>query len=401
MSNTRYRFVIESIVLWLQVCIGLNFIAMAPLLPLIIEDYQIDRATASLLVGALPLIQTFLTVPASMLAAKIGQKRAYALGALLMSAGLLTPLGGFPMTLALRIVSGAGIAFVLPLSGAIVMGWFSLKSLPVVNSLNIVGQSLGIAIAMFAAPFLGLSLGWRAAPTIIGGITLAAAMAWLLLGRQSKQTDDVGDASGSGTILQVLGQRTTILLGLAFVGGFGQNVAMSTWLPSYYSQVLGFPLETAGLMVSLIPLFGIVGALAGGFLPTIVGLRRPFIMASGLFLTVFGLGSFLLPSQPLLMGSLVMLGIFSFLFVPVAFTLPMELPGATPVKVGMMLAVALSMGNFAGFLSPLLVGFLTDLTGTYLLGLSIAAVSSLTLFICGALLPETGPRARVGSHSQR
>ncbi|GEM_PF-6056556 len=73
----------------------------------------------------------------------------------------------------------------------------------------------------------------------------------------------------------------------------------------------------------------------------------------------------------------------------------------TPERVAMALAVALSLGNFAGFLSPLMVGFLTDRTGSYIPGLVMASVLSVSMFFSGRLLPETGPRGQAALQSDR
>ena len=50
------RFAVEGWLLWLQVAMGLSFIAVAPLFPLIIDDYGIDNATTSLLIGVGELV---------------------------------------------------------------------------------------------------------------------------------------------------------------------------------------------------------------------------------------------------------------------------------------------------------------------------------------------------------
>ncbi len=53
--ETRYRFVIAALVLSGHLSVGLNIFAVSPLLPLAIDEYDISRAAAGLLV-ALPLL---------------------------------------------------------------------------------------------------------------------------------------------------------------------------------------------------------------------------------------------------------------------------------------------------------------------------------------------------------
>jgi cyanate permease len=51
-------------------------------------------------------------------------------------------------------------------------------------------------------------------------------------------------------------------------------------------------------------------------------------------------------------------------------------------------------GNFGNFIGPLFVGYLADLTGSFLPGFIISIVISFGLLAAGLMLPETGPRAR-------
>ena len=75
---SRYRWVIEGIVLPLHIGIGMNFIAPAPLFPIIMEHYDINRGTVSLLLGAVTVVLTVFLIPGGILAARIGPRKAIA-----------------------------------------------------------------------------------------------------------------------------------------------------------------------------------------------------------------------------------------------------------------------------------------------------------------------------------
>lgn len=72
----------------------------------------------------------------------------------------------------------------------------------------------------------------------------------------------------------------------------------------------------------------------------------------------------------------------------------MELPGVTPRTGVVVLAMALSVGHIGSFMGPIIVGYLADLTGSYIPGFLICSVLSLSLFFGGLLIPETGPKAK-------
>ena len=100
----RYRIAVEGSLLWLQVAMGLSFIAVAPLFPLIIDDYGIDNAATSLLIGLGELVFAIATIPGGVLAARFGWRRATIFGGALMSMMVLAPLAdSFAVLLLLRL----------------------------------------------------------------------------------------------------------------------------------------------------------------------------------------------------------------------------------------------------------------------------------------------------------
>jgi nitrate/nitrite transporter NarK len=72
----------------------------------------------------------------------------------------------------------------------------------------------------------------------------------------------------------------------------------------------------------------------------------------------------------------------------------MELPGIPSRLIPSVMGAALAAGSLGGFMGPLIVGYLTDLTGSYLPGFIVCCIMSLSLFVGGLFLPETGPKAK-------
>ena len=118
------------------------------------------------------------------------------------------------------------------------------------------------------------------------------------------------------------------------------------------------------------------------------------LIMSGLMLPLFAMGSFLLTNQIFMMICIMGLGAIFSIFIVAALTIPMELPGVSASKVGIVTAAVLTMGNLAGVVSPIFVGTLTDFIGSYIPALSVLALTPLTLVLVGVLLPETGHRGR-------
>ena len=55
-------------------------------------------------------------------------------------------------------------------------------------------------------------------------------------------------------------------------------------------------------------------------------------------------------------------------------------------------AIPVTIGNFAGVMSPIFVGSVTDATGSYIPAFCILALMPLSLVVAGIFLPETGRR---------
>jgi cyanate permease len=92
-----------------------------------------------------------------------------------------------------------------------------------------------------------------------------------------------------------------------------------------------------------------------------------------------------------------LVGVFGAIYISSIFTVPMEIHGI-PLSSGVIvMAMMLVGGNLGNFISPVIVGYLVDVTGSYLPGFIIFIVLSFVLMIAGILLPETGPKGQTST----
>ena len=77
---SSYRWTIQGILIFMQISLGLNFMAPTPLFTLIMDDYGINRGLVSLLISAPIIVLTISLLPSGILIAKIGSKRAMIIG---------------------------------------------------------------------------------------------------------------------------------------------------------------------------------------------------------------------------------------------------------------------------------------------------------------------------------
>jgi len=388
-THSRYQIVMAALVLAGHLSVGLNVFAASPLLPLAIDDYDVNRATAGLLVALPLLVAAALGLPSGVLIARIGLRRAFIIG---WTAVALVSLSGwapnFTSLVLLRSATGLGFAFILTATGPLLMQWFRPKEVTVMNALTTAALSLGIALSVATAAPLAELMDWQMALTIYALPGIAGLLAWLVLGRVSGGTPMTGAGISFREVWDVLRNRTVVILLAADAGILVQYAAFTGWLPTFYNEDRGISLSQAGFITGMLPLVGVFAVLAGGVIALRVASPRVLFVGSGMLAGLGGLGAFLLPGPALIYPAVVILGIGSWLYVPRLLTLPMEMSDMTPERVAVVWGSFLTFSGFAMFVSPIFVGGLRDLSGSFIPGLAIASAASWALLVAGFLLPR-------------
>ena len=189
--------------------------------------------------------------------------------------------------------------------------------------------------------------------------------------------------------------KTILLLGLADGAAFAQNLALTTWLPTYYNEVFGMSLTKAGSIVGLISIIGVAASLTGGFLSARLGVRKPFLVVPGTMAGLAGMACFLFQNDAIIYAGIIGLGIASFLYLPVLMTIPMEIKGLSEGQVAVAWATMFAVATTVATIAPITVGFMTDWLGSFIPGFTLWVALSLGLLLVGLMVPETGPRARL------
>ena len=368
--------------------LGLNLFGIAPLLPLAIADYQISRLNAGLLLSLPMLLGAAFGIPGGMLVARIGVRRACLIGWLataMLSLSVLSP--GFASMLPLRLAYGVGLAMIITATGPLLLGWFSMRGVLLMNALNTAALSLGVALSFaVAAPLAGV-VGWKMTLTLFGALGAVGAIAWLAAGADAPSAAARPAPISFRQTLRVLRRRTVILLVLADAGILVQYTALTGWLPTFYHERRALDLSEAGFVTGILPFVGIFAVLIGGWLPLRFGSARAIFIAAGLSAGLGGLGTYLLPEMPAIYAAVVALGFGSWFYVPMLLTLPLRLAGITPAGLAVIYGSMMTFSGIAMFVSPILVGALRDAAGSYLPGFLVCSAPSWLVLLAGLLLP--------------
>ena len=96
--------------------------SVAPILLPIIQDYDINRTTAGLLVALVPLVAAGFGLPGGVVTVKLGLRRAFMIAWCLMGLAALSAVApNYPTLMALRLAYGLGIALVFTASGPLLL----------------------------------------------------------------------------------------------------------------------------------------------------------------------------------------------------------------------------------------------------------------------------------------
>ena len=388
---TGYRFVIVGLLALLSFSAGLNLFAIGPITPLIIDDYGISHSAAGLLTSFVALVHAAFSIPASTLVGRVGLKKLIAVGSVAGSAPLLSFMAAdsFAFLLALRGVYGLASLVLILAMVPVFMQWFRTRELPLVNGTYVVAFALGVTTSAFIVEPLSQALGWEVALSVFGGVSLLAAVSWLILGRAQRTVSEVETHSVLERVWGVLRSRSTLLVVVADAGPFALLTVVLAWLPTFYNEVHGISLTRAGALMGLLSLAGVAALVLASVLATRVHRRRPFLIIPGIVVGFAGLGVFLLADSVAVHIAVVALGFACWFYLPVLMTIPMELYPTDPRRVSVIFATLMTTAGIATFLAPLTVGALTDVTGSFLPGLTLFAILAWSLGIAGFFLPET------------
>ena len=264
----------------------------------------------------------------------------------------------------------AGAATVMGGLPPAVMSWFPTRELPLINGTNIVGQSTGVTVSVFSVAAIAGIVGWRESLMLFGLIALAGVGVFALLAREPERP--VGAAPPNpglsmGLLVTIFRDRRTLLLSFGVAGGFGAFLGLSSWLPTYYQQ------SGAGrwsapdrcrdpLVLRHRRLAHRVCAVdASGSSQAVHHRCRVAHADRGLRQLRLGVAADAVP-QPRAAR------VGSWLHLPSVLTMPMEFRGVTLERATLSVAMLLTLGNITGFLSPLMIGYLRDQTGSFELG---------------------------------
>jgi MFS family permease len=367
-------------------------------------EFGIDATGIGALQSAWSLSFACAQIPVGLIVDRIGTRRLLGWGLVLWSAAQAAGglLGGYMQFLWSRVALGVFESPAFPGAVRTVANWFHPKDRGRPTGVYTIGGDLGRVIGTPVLTGLMLAFGWRAMFVAMGVIGLLGAIAWFGLYRDPDPAS-MEEQDRAYLALNDLGKKSPVTIqswkqlfrfrsmwGM-ILGAFCSGYAIwmyGTWLPAYLEMQHHVSIAKTGFL-AMIPLAcSIVGSLTGGYVTdrlahsgmSIVRSRQVpaacGYVASALFCAIAASTSDLGLALSCISASMFFL----------SFAQSGKWTLVTAIAPQSYAASVSSIQNFGSYIggtvSPILTGFVVDMTGSFSLALNIGA----GVMIAGAIL---------------
>lgn len=368
-------------------------------------------------------------IPGGVLLDRFGTKRVYAAAILLWSlftatqgfAGWITGISVVTMLFALRFLVGLAEAPSFPGNARLVAAWFPAAERGTAAAIFNSAQYFSLVAFAPLMGWLAHSFGWRSIFWTMGVLGILATLVFVRFIHSPANHPRINAAelahieSGGGLVHMEDGGAGTapafawsnvrrlianrMMLGI-YLGQYCINVLtyfFVTWFPIYLIKERGLNVLEAGFAAAAPALFGFAGGLAGGFISDRILKRtgsldwaRKTPLVIGMLLASLIIACVWAPSEWLVVTLMSVAffgkGIASLGWAIMADVAPRRLAGLSGGVFNMF-------GNIAGIVTPIVVGYIVAVTGSFDLALIfVGAHCLLTIF---AFLVIAGPIRRM------
>jgi len=376
--------------------------------PLLSRDLGLGAAQMALVFSAFSWSYALLQIPGGIFLDRFGTRLTYslALGCWSFFTACMGLVRGLPALLLTRIGVGTFEAPCFPANSRIMATWFPQHERARGNAVYSFGQYVGLGFLSAPLFWVTRQFGWRALFFVVGGAgVLFAAAFWTIYRDLSQDTRANAEerayieAGGGGeTRGQPLGFRWAHVGELlrhrqvigASIGQFGGNstlVFFLTWFPTYLVTARHMDYIKAGFMASLPYAAASIGVVAGGVLSDALlkrtgsaNIARKLPVVSGLCLAAVIVAANYVPAGDNVAVTLIMsIAFFGQGMTNLGWTVVSDI--APKELIGLTSGIFNFTTNLAGIVTPLVVGFAYEKTGSFFGPLAyIAAVALVGAF---------------------
>ncbi|HEY2434794.1 MAG TPA: MFS transporter [Vicinamibacterales bacterium] len=360
--------------------------------PLLSHDLALDAARMGLVFSAFSWSYAILQIPGGIVLDRLGTRTTYALalGGWSFFTGCMGLVRSLPSLLLTRIGVGVFEAPCFPANSRIMATWFPQRERARGNAVYSFGQYVGLGFLSAPLFWVTRHYGWRVLFLIVGGAGILFAAAFWRLYRDIGHDQRANaaerayiEAGGGGEarertpafrwsqIRALLRQRQVVGASIGQFGGNSTQVFFLTWFPTYLVTARHMDYIKAGFMASLPYVAASAGVVVGGVLSDALlsrtgsaNLARKLPVVAGLCLASVIVAANYVPAD----GNTTVMLIMSAAF----FGQGMTNLGWTVVSdiapkplIGLTSGIFNFTTNVAGIVTPLVIGFTYQMTGSF------------------------------------
>jgi MFS transporter, Spinster family, sphingosine-1-phosphate transporter len=273
------RIVMYVSIVWLLYF--LDFMArfgINPIYPLIQKDLGLSDPQVGLLGSVVLFGMAILVLPLSYFADRWSRAKLLSLMAMVWSfCSVLSGMAqNFGVMLLARTGLGVGEASFAPTATSLLTDWFRRSQWGRVLGFFNTAVSLGIFCGSLFAGYMATTYGWRAALIAIGAPGVVLGLLALAIPDRVAPAGKAAEKPSVAEAIAMVRANRSLLMLVIFYGVFNMGIiAMLSWIPMFYTRVLGLTVQQAAGLAGAGALLGVVGFPLGGYVADVLAKRDP------------------------------------------------------------------------------------------------------------------------------
>lgn len=360
--------------------------------PYLTKELGLTAASLGVVFSAFSWSYALLQIPGGVFLDRFGTRVTYTLALTLWSAftaamGVVGSLAGLVAT---RIGVGTFEAPCFPANSRILATWFPQQERARANSIYSVGQYAGIAFLSVPLFWITQQFGWRSLFFVAGGFGVALGLTFWAVYREPSQSTAANaaeiahiEAGGGGEyrgapvrfslsqVAWLLRHRQILGASLGQFGGNSTQVFFVTWFPTYLVTARGMDFLKAGTMAMLPYIGASLGVLVAGQLSDYLlkrtgsaNLARKLPIVGGMLLASTIVAANFVPADAnLLVVAIMSVAFFGQGMTNLGWTVISDV--APKELIGLTAGIFNFSANLAGIVTPLVIGFAFQSTGSF------------------------------------
>lgn len=360
--------------------------------PYLTKELGLTAASLGIVFSAFSWSYALLQIPGGIFLDRFGTRTTYTLALTLWSGftALMGLVAGLPSLILTRIGVGVFEAPCFPANSRILATWFPQNERARANSIYSVGQYAGIAFLSVPLFWVTQQFGWRGLFFLAGGFgVLLGGLFWWLY-REPSQDAEInaeelahieagggGEYKGTrvafswGNIGKLLRHRQILGASIGQFGGNSTQVFFVTWFPTYLVNVRGMDFINAGMMTMLPYIGASIGVLvAGQFSDRLLkrsgsaNLARKIPIVGGMLLaSTIVLANYVPAGSDMLVIAIMSVAFFGQGMTNLGWTVISDV--APKELIGLTAGLFNFSANLAGIVTPLVIGYAYQSTGSF------------------------------------